>query len=282
VEAAAYGAYRVAVASMVRAVRAVSAERGHDPREAALVAFGGNGPLHGAAVAAELGVPRVLVPPAPGVFSAYGLLAAEVEHHFLRTSLGLLDALDDGERQGFTALLREMAAGARQTLAHDGYGADRTALRWSADLRYLGQSFELAIPFTPADNLTFDEKTAAALVEAFGAGHERTYGHRAAGEPVELVNVRLAARGLAAQPRRLPGPPAPAAQRTVAGGRSRRAYFGPPAGWIETPVVARSGLDPRPAAGPLIVEEYDATTLVPPGWTARPGPAGTIMLERAS
>src|SRR5207245_81461 len=121
VEAAAFGAHRVAVASMVRAVRAVSAERGHDPRQVALVAFGGNGPLHAVAVATELGIPRIVVPPSPGVFSAGGLLAAEVEHHFIRTHLTDLSSLDADRLAGINGVVADLAHTAYANLAMEGY-----------------------------------------------------------------------------------------------------------------------------------------------------------------
>jgi N-methylhydantoinase A len=323
-EAAAFGARTIAAASMVRAVRAVSAERGHDPQEATLVAFGGNGPLHATAVAQELGVPRVLVPPSPGLFSAFGLLAAEVEHHFLRTHLRRLDEVDPAALQRLTG---EMAAAALATLAAEGYPEARVELRWAADLRYLGQSYELTVPLalppdahglalesdhanssdTPGDRgpsppsprewrggqgvrstpvphpQPLDAATIAALPDAFGAAHERAYGHRAIGEPVELVNVRLIARGVPDAPRGLPaGPsladfgraaPADDLQRP-----SRAAYFGPRLGWQDTPVLLRTGIGAELRPGPLIVEEYDATTLVPPGWAARLDDSHGIVL----
>lgn len=280
-EAAAHGAFRVAVASMVRAVRAVSAERGHDPREAALVAFGGNGPLHAAAVAQELGIPRVLVPPSPGLFSAFGLLAAEVAHHFRRTHLRLLDQLD---LSALRAVAVEMEALALATLAGEGYRRQRVDLLWSADLRYLGQSYELTVPF-PNPPSAKGAPDLAALEGAFGRAHLAAYGHRAEGEPVELVDLRLVARGRSAQPHGLPGAPSePGGQAGAAPATRRAAYFGSRIGWQETPVLTRAGLAGAPSVGPpsvgpLIVEEYDATTLVLPGWSAAVDRHGAIVLE---
>ena len=275
-EAAAFGAHRVAVASMVRAVRAVSAERGHDPRRAVLAAFGGNGPLHAAGVAEALGISRVLVPPAPGLFSAAGLLAAEVEHHLVRTHLRRLDALDV---DALNAVLAALAAGAAEALGGEGYSPEQTELRWAADLRYLGQSFELTVPLPASGAL--DQDALAALVEAFGAAHAQAYGHRAADEPVELVNVRLTARGLGTHPRGLPAMRVSGSTSSAGQPRQqpRRAYFGEDTGWIETPVIGREDVRDAPIAGPLIVEEYDATTLVPSGWTVRLD-RGTLALER--
>ncbi len=272
---AAFGAYTIAVASMVRAVRAVSAERGHDPRMAALVAFGGNGPLHAAGVAQELGIPRILVPPSPGLFSAFGLLAADVEHHFLRTHLHRLDEVDLSALRALAAELSDMAL---TTLASEGYPPPRVELRWAADLRYLGQSYELTVPLALLRGETIDPSTVAALEQAFGEAHERAYGHRAPGEPVELVNLRLVARGQADGPRHLPFGPATQADQAWLPGR-RPAYFGPHHGWLDTPVLSRAALGARPQRGPLIVEEYDATTLVPPRWQARLLAHGSILLE---
>jgi N-methylhydantoinase A len=278
-EAAAFGAHTIAAASMVRAVRAVSAERGHDPQSATLVAFGGNGPLHAAAVAQELGIPRVLVPPSPGVFSAFGLLAAEVEHHFLRTHLRRLDELDGTAVRRLTG---EMAAAALATLAAEGYSEPHVELRWAADLRYLGQSYELSVPLVPpADGhgVLVDAGAVATLAETFGAAHEQAYGHRATGEPVELVNVRLVARGVPDTARGLPAGAGHGDRGGAPPSPDRTAYFGPPHGWLNVPVLSRAAVGSEPRPGPLIVEEYDATTVVPPGWRARRDEAETIILE---
>jgi N-methylhydantoinase A len=276
-EETALGAYRVAVASMVRAVRAVSAERGHDPAGMTLVAFGGNGPLHGAAVATALGIPRVLVPPAPGVFSAWGLLAASVAHHASRTHLRPLREIREGP-------LREVARGLREEALAGLATPERARLTWSADLRYAGQSSELSVPLPVPDGELPGAEGVAALEQAFGAAHQRRYGHQAPGEPVELVHLRLVAS--------LPAPltPLPSGARTAAGsvegGGSRRAYFGPPQGWLDVPLVDRKTLGQQAGergggglAGPLIVKDYDATTLVPPGWRASLDGDWSILLE---
>jgi N-methylhydantoinase A len=263
---AAYGAHLVAASNMIRAIRAVSTERGRDPREAVLVAFGGNGPLFAAGLARELEMRRIVVPPAPGLFSAFGLLCADVEHHLVRTVAGRTRELD------LAALGRAWAAleaEGRATLRAEGFEAEACRVRRLADLRYHGQTSELTVP---APGGPPDQAWIAALDEAFGREYERTYGHRAA-EPVELVNVRVVAGGVR------PGARVP--ERVVTGrerrgppGR-RRAYFGPDAGWLDTPVLARADLG-APREGPLIVEEYDATCLVPPGATAALDAAGNL------
>jgi N-methylhydantoinase A len=310
---AAHGVHRIAVASMVRVVRAVSSERGRDPRRFGLVAFGGNGPLHAAAVAAELGIGRVVVPPWPGLFSAFGLLVAEPARHFSRTVLRPLAALAASELE---AVYAGLEARAREEMAREGLtadGAPSVRLARSADLRYAGQSFELRVA---ADG------PIAALAERFEAEHERTYGHRAAGDPIERVHARVTAtwgaqaggawperagpagepegsgigasvgggawpgqdgsapRGTSSASRQppLPGPssrgPVDATQVLL-----RRAYFGPDLGLVDTPVLPRAAVRSGPVPGPLIVEEYDATTLVPPGWTIRRDAMNNLVLE---
>ena len=325
---AAHGVHRIAVASMVRVVRAVSSERGRDPRRFGLVAFGGNGPLHAAAVAAELGISRVVVPPWPGLFSAFGLLVAEPARHFSRTVLRPLAALAGSELE---AVYAGLEARAREEMAREGLTAAGAGPEWcgadaaratapflrlarSADLRYAGQSFELRVA---ADG------PIAALAERFEAEHERTYGHRAAGDPIELVHARVTATWGARAGGAWPGQARPAGEPedprvggSVGGGAMgpepagsaprdapstvhrpplpgpssrgqveparlspRRAYFGPDLGLVDTPVLARAAVRDGPVPGPLIVDEYDATTLVPPGWTIRRDAMNNLVLE---
>ena len=265
VEDAAFGMLRLASATMMRAIRAVSVERGRDPRQFALLAFGGNGPLFAAGIARELGIARVIIPPLPGVFSAFGLLVADAEHHGVRSLRARLDAVDP-ERIA-TALQELEAAGAAQ-LARDGFPATRQEIRRAALARYVGQSSEIEVPLagtaTPAD-----------IAEAFGAEHERTYGFRApASELVELTGLSVITRGMAERPR-LPERIPPFVS---VGPQSRLAWF-PDGGWTETPVVDRAGLAAGPRVGPLIVQEYDATCLVPHGATAAVDGFGNIAVS---
>ncbi len=272
VHEAAYGVHRIAVANMVRVVKAVSSERGRDPRRFSLVAFGGNGPVHAALVATELAMRRVIVPPAPGVFSAVGLLEADLAHHLSRSMLKPTRRLAAADvEQAFQALEAE----GRRSLAEEGYEADRTELVRSVDVRYVGQSFDLRLP---VESAAFADGALADLERRFAVEHERTYGHRADDDPVELVNVRVMARGRDPRPPVLPrsnGRPG-AAQGT------RPVYFGPGFGWTDTPVClsrADLDLDRTPRHGPLIVEEYDATTIVPPGCTVWRDTSDNLMLE---
>jgi N-methylhydantoinase A len=271
VEAAAHGAHLIAASNMIRAIKAVSTERGRDPREFALFAFGGNGPLFACGMAEALGIRRVVVPPSAGLFSSFGLLYADVEHHYGRTFRRLLRKADLGE---ISAAWQVLANEAMAQLALEGFTGPSARLRRSAALHYHGQSFDLVVP---VPDRPFDAAMVAYLEEAFGAEHEKTYGHRAGpDEPVELVAIQVVGQGLregAGVPERVKptrAPPAPSAPR--------KAYFGAKHGWRETPILRRSDLSTaRP--GPLIIEEYDSTTLVPPAATASLDQGGNIVID---
>jgi len=274
VEEAAHGAHLIAASNMIRALKAVSSERGRDPREYALVAFGGNGPVFAAGMAEAMHIPQVLIPPSAGVFSSFGLLYAEVEYYFTRTRKRLLRALAPAELQD---IIDGLETEARTRLSEDGFAPDCIELRRSASLHYQGQSFELRVPLAAG---RIDAAALAALEEAFGAEHERTYGHRAGvEEPVELVSLEVIGRGIPETPRAASAAAASLAPDIAMAEPSRRAYFGPPLGWLDAQVVNRSALK-TPHRGPCIVEEYDATCLVPPGWTARLDEHGNIALTR--
>ena len=276
VEEAAYGAHLIAASNMIRALKAVSSERGRDPREYVLVGFGGNGPVFAAGMAEAMHIPLVLIPPSAGVFSSFGLLYAEVEYYFTRTRKRLLRVAAPEELQ---AIVEALEAEARARLAEDGFGPDHIEIRRSASLHYQGQSFELRVPLAAG---RLDRRALAAIEEAFGAEHERTYGHRAGvEEPVELVSLEVIGRGIPEVPRAASAAAASLAPDIAIAEPRRRAYFGPSPGWLDTRVVNRSALA-TPHAGPCIVEEYDATCLVPPGWTARLDAHGNVAMSRAT
>ncbi|HVH81807.1 MAG TPA: hydantoinase/oxoprolinase family protein, partial [Stellaceae bacterium] len=271
-EDAAYGAHLIAASTMIRALRAVSSERGRDPREYALVAFGGNGAIFAAGMAQEIGIRQVLVPPSAGVFSSFGLLYAEVEYYFTRTRKLLLRGAD---RAALQAVLDGLEAEARTRLGEDGFGPGATEIRRFASLHYQGQSFELRVPVASG---ALDAAALAAIEEAFGAEHERTYGHRAGvDEPVELVSLEVIGRGIPEKPRAASAAAASLAPDIAITSPTRRAYFGPAQGWLDARVVNRSDLK-TPHSGPCIVEEYDATCLIPPGWAARLDKFGNIEI----
>ena len=273
-ETAAYGAHQIAASNMIRAIKSVSTERGRDPREFALFAFGGNGPLFACGMARALGISRIVVPPSAGLFSSFGLLYADVEHHYSRTFRRLLRQADLAEVQ---RAWDGLAAQAIAQLAAEDFRGDRIRLRRSAALHYQGQSYELTVPVPDG---AIDATMVADLEEAFGREHERTYGHRAGpDEPVELVAIQIVGQGLRSRdaiPERVrssraePEPPPP-----------RLAYFSAndarPGTWLKTPIMRRADLVAA-RRGPLIVEEYDSTCVVPPGATASLDFGGNIII----
>jgi len=267
-EDAAFGMLRLASATMMRAIRAVSVERGRDPRKFALLAFGGNGPLFAAGIAQELGIERVIVPPLPGVFSAFGLLVADTEHHATQSLRVRLDAADPAR---IASVLSALKAVGVERLTRDGFSPDRRSFQRAAQARYLGQSSEIEVPLPDGDILP------ATIATLFGEQHERVYGFRAPpDEPVELIGLSGMARGLPERPR-LPERIPPLVADVPS---SRRAWFSGD-GWIDTPVVDRPGLAAAPRNGPFIVQEYDATCLVPRGMRAEVDSFGNIVMTRS-
>lgn len=259
-EEAAFGVHAIANANMVRALKGVSTERGRDPRRFCLFAFGGSGPVHAAGLARALGMRRVVVPPAAGMFSALGLLFADVEYELVQA---FYEPLFEADLEALNSVLRQLLARVEELLGAAGFGPGARTLRLYADVQYAGQNGYLTVP-VPGWPVTADVLKDVAL--AFAAEHERTYGYRSDEEPVQLVAVRAVAAGVSAEPR---VPPRLNLRLPAAGGRGRRrAYFGPGVGWLDTPVLGRSELGKEPVKGPLIVEDYDTTTLVPPGWRA--------------
>ena len=260
------GMLRLASATMMQVIRAVSVERGRDPRKFALLAFGGNGPLFAAGIAQELGIERVLVPPLPGVFSAFGLLVADTEHHASQSLRIRLDAADPAR---ITAVLVALAEAGAAQLTRDGFAPNRQTFTRSAQARYLGQSSEIDVPLP--DGAVSPTQIAA----LFGEQLERIYGFRAPPEEkVELIGLSGMARGLPERPR-LPDriPPLAAAVPPA-----WLAWF-PGDGWIDTPVVHRAGLGDAARDGPFIVQEYDATCLVPRGACAWLDGFGNVVMH---
>jgi N-methylhydantoinase A len=236
-------------------------------------------------MARTLEIPQVLVPPSPGLFSAAGLLAAGLQRDLVRTCLRRIERLD---LEQVRALFGDMEQEARRSLP----GA---RLERSADLRYVGQSYELNLPVPEgAPDLL------KGLRAAFEVEHERTYGHRAETDPVEVVALRLRAVLPAPDlPMERGGPHPPPYPLPLPGGEGggnkglspvqgegevsfRLAYFGSPEGWVETPVLSRGDLPPDFAPGPMIIEDYDATTVVPPGAKGRVDAWGNVVIEVGS
>jgi N-methylhydantoinase A len=272
---AALGIYSIAASTMTRAVKAVSTFRGRDPRDFTLFAFGGNGPVIAVEIARLLSMRRVIVPPNPGVFSALGLLYARTEHELIHTVYRDFAALDAAE---LDARFAAVEAKARAGLLRDGYHEADILLDRLVDLRYAGQAYELSIRVVRDEAELPD---LAKLAAAFHAEHDRTYGHHSTTDPVELVNVRVVGRSRV-QDARSYDPRAARQRRRAAAPRTptRQAYFGPERGSVATPVLGREDLAGGPVAGPAIIEEYDATCVVPPGWRAVLDGFGNIDLTQ--
>ncbi|GAB6148088.1 hydantoinase/oxoprolinase family protein [Stetteria hydrogenophila] len=253
VEAAA-GVVRIANAVMARALRLVSVERGHDPREFSLFAFGGAGPLHAVDLARELGVREVVVPPLPGVFSALGLLLADYRHDYYASIVEKASRLADGVVEEKFRRLEERAV---ETLKSEGVAGEDIRLARMLGMRYWGQAYELEVPY---------RGSLREAVEDFHKLHEARYGYSMPGEEVEVVTARLEAIGLVAKPRLPRGEevehkPQPRGWREV--------YFDGE-GWVRAGVYPREGLKPGAVIeGPAVVESDESTVLVPPGYTAK-------------
>jgi N-methylhydantoinase A len=253
----ALGIVRVADAEMTRALRVISVERGLDPRELTLVAFGGAGGLHACALAEELGIGRVLAPRAAGVLSALGLAISDVRRDQVRPFMAELGA---AEEAGVEARFAEMEERAREQLSGDA----RLTVTRLADARYQGQSFELTVGAEDQEG----------LAGRFHAEHERRYGYRMEDETVELVNLRLVATVPGAKPELREGPP----RRAAVPGRRRAGFDGD---WLEVDVWRRADLGAGSGIrGAAVVEFAESTVLVRPGWQGTVDRVGTLVLER--
>jgi N-methylhydantoinase A len=287
-EAAAWGVVGVANATMERAVRRISVERGHDPRRFALLAFGGAGPLHACDLAEVLDIPTVLVPRSPGVLSALGMLVADLIKDYSQTVMlrvgasGWIDgsteqALSDSQPNSSRRRLTEVLDTHFQTLKGRGLeeligeGVDpaNISLSQALDMRYIGQSHELTVPVTSGDD----------VAKAFHQAHDRRFGYQHPEEPVEIVNVRVVARGALTKPRFPTATPGEADPTTAWVGH-KKVYFSKTAP-VKTLLYSRERLKAgNVIVGPAIIFQLDTTTVVPPGWQARVDPYGTLILIR--
>ena len=273
VEAAA-GVIEVVNHNMAEALRIVSVERGHDPREFALVAFGGGGPVHAASLADALDIARVIVPPIPGGFSALGLVATDLQRNYGRTFYERLDTADLGR---MSEIFADMEAAGEAMLAQAGIAGDRRELRRSADVRYARQAYELTIPVEPG---ALSHAHLDTLARNFHLRHRETYGHDNPDEAIQIVNLRLSAIG------RLEGLSLKAAVK--AGGSLEEARIGGRAAWFAGRGLADCAVYDRDRLpfdtalpGPAIVEASDTTVVIPPGWRATPDARGFLVMERS-
>lgn len=263
-------AARLADGNIVAAIRLVSTERGRDPREFALVPYGGAGPLHAARVADALGVATVVVPPDPGVISAYGLLVADQILDETRTRRTALDErAPDMVRETFAALHAALLERAK-ALGLEG----APQFEYSLDMRYVGQAYEIDVPVDPA---AIDRLDAATIATGFAAAHKRIYEHGAVkGKAVEIVSYRTRLR--------LPhgeAPPLRLADRTAAPAEAIQVFEGDR--WVEASRVGRAALAAGASLpGPAVVTDTTATTYVPPGWTATTDAHDNLILRRSA
>jgi N-methylhydantoinase A len=263
------GTVAVADAAMANAIREITVSRGIDPRDFALLAFGGAGPLHAAALADELELGRIVVPADPGVLSAWGMLQADVRHDLVQAFFTPLAELLPETLDG---AVEDLAERARQLLKEDGVADAAIELEPAADLRYVGQEYTVTVPF-PLDRPV--AATLAALPEDFANAHLERYGHNNPGEAIECVNLRLTALGRTSAPPRpavpeLPEPVPVATERVRFGDRVH-----------DVPVLRRGDLGcGARLTGPCVLLEDACTSLVPPGWTATCSDKGHLLLER--
>jgi N-methylhydantoinase A/oxoprolinase/acetone carboxylase beta subunit len=274
----AWGIHELVNENMAAAARVHAAERGLDTRRHTLVATGGAGPVHACGVARRLGLGSVVIPPLAGVGSAFGLLLAPISFDLTRSYLARLDRVDVAALAG---ILEEMERDGRGRVAAAGVAEEAMTVRRTADLRYVGQGYEIRVPVAPGipDRALLDE-----VRRRFEQEYARCYGQTSEGVPLEVVNWRISVAGPRPDFEHLP---ARLLQRHDSVGappgarpRSRSALFDGAAGFVPTPVYQRHLLAADfSAAGPAIIEEAESTTVVPPGWSAAVSADGCLLLR---
>jgi N-methylhydantoinase A len=266
-EEAALGIIRICNANMEAAIRVISVERGLDPRSFTLVAFGGAGPLHACELASALRIPRVLVPTTPGVLSALGMLVADTLKDYVRTVMIPIE----GSQEILSTTLAGLEEQGRADLSREGISTDQQVIERYLDLRYVGQSYELTIPF---------EEESGQAAQQFHLAHERRFGYNDPNERIQVVNVRLKARGSVDLPvleRLTPDPQIEV--KPVATGQVVFASSDGPATY-EVPVYDRASLLPGTTLShPAIITQYDTTTVVPPAWSVSVDVFGNLLIE---
>jgi len=264
---AAFGVHTIVSAGMTRAIKAVTTERGRDPRAYALIAFGGAGPAHAATIAAELGIKRVIVPPSPGLFSTAGLLVSNVHMDFVTSYRGG-DVLD---LTAINAAFNDLGRRASAALTED--RGSTLQLARSADVRYVGQSADLRVEVS---GLPIDDTELGAIRERFDGQHLRTYGHSSQEQRIEIVNLRVRVTRVSDHKVYTFG--LSNGSRDARRVQDRTAYFGPEIGTLQVPVIGRGELSSTATSGPLIIEDMDSTTIVPPKATAVRDSLGNVVL----
>jgi N-methylhydantoinase A len=267
-EETAEGMLRIANANMVAAIRLITVERGFDPREFSLIAFGGAGPLHAVDIARELDMPEVIVPVFPGVTSALGLLFVDPLDDFSRAYVRRQDELDIDE---LLRLYTDISGRVLENLERQGVSRDGVGLEHNVDLRYVGQLHSITIPLAELTEPGFTQ-----AVDAFHDEHVRQYRYAHRDKPVEISTLRVTARGQRTKPDLLTVRQDEAAEDQP---RERKVHF-PFEGWIDTPVRQRAALLPGDElSGPSVVEGIDATVALPPGTTGRVHETGDLIIS---
>lgn len=270
---AAQGIIAVTTANMAKAIRVISVQRGHDPRGYALFAFGGAGPLHAARLALELDIKRIIVPRTPGILCAMGLLLTDLRTDFMQTQI---QELGPQSVRAIRETFDKLQAEADRWFEEEGIAPQQRNCERVVDMRYSGQNYELSVPFQAYED---DEALLHHLVEGFEQSHERQYSFLVPGGQVQAVTCRLAAIGKTAK---ISLPLLDAARNEASSaivGR-RQVWFPETGTWTGCPVYSRDALRPEHSfAGPAIVEQMDATTLVLPGMSARVDPQANLILE---
>ncbi len=271
-EEVAQGIISIATVNMAKAIRVISVERGYDPRDYTLVAFGGAGPLHAARLARELDIPRVLVPTIPGILCAYGLLVADLRTDYSRTIVALASA---DSFDVVNAEFDELCQSAHQWFERERIPHGARRLQRVIDMRYVGQNYELPIEL-PDRSITPEDLPR--ILADFNAAHDQSYGYSAEDEPAQFVTLRLEATGLVDKPvpRRVPA----STSLDVAIVGRRRAFLPEQDGWGDVPLFDRSRLGAGATIlGPAIVEQMDSTTLVLPGQRATTDEFGNLIID---
>jgi len=276
IERTAHGIIEIVVSNMARIIRAISVERGYDPRTLSLLAFGGAGPLHTSAVAASLEMREVIVPPAPGILCAAGLNASDLKEDFVRTAR--IEVAEDSALGDIHGILAALHAQALRWFEEERIPADRRYLRVSLDMRYLGQNFELSVPLAGSAGDAMPPLPAApALRRMFFEAHERTYGYHNTEDAVQILNCRLVAGGRRHREHAVRAAPRSAAAGGPSGRRPVWFGFAEP---VDAPIYRREHLVVgQEIKGPAVVEQMDTTTLVFPGDVLRVDPHLNLLME---
>lgn len=269
----AQGIISVVTANMAKAIRVISVQRGYDPRDYTLMAFGGAGPLHAARLARELDIKRILVPRTPGALCALGLLLTDLRADFAVTRLR---PLESASLEAMAAGFAQLDAQAEAWFASEGVAPERRIVSRTADLRYRGQNYELAVPLPPG---AVTAETLRALAAGFATAHQQRFGFIAEGEPVQLVTLRLEAAALVSKAQFTPDPDSgPSAEAARIG--DREVYLPELGGMVACPVYLRDSLRAgNRLKGPAIIEQMDTTTVLLADMTAYVDPFLNLVLE---